>query len=82
MPQTYPDNVVIYSQNNCPACTTAKQLLTSQGRTYTEYNISTDAHAKATLFVAAPSVRSVPQIFINGKHIGNVEMLQKYLNRK
>ena len=74
-------NVVIYSQNACPHCTTAKKLLEANGISYTEKNLSASVAYKNELFDLAPGVRSVPQIAIGGKIIGGLEALQKYLAR-
>jgi len=75
-------NVVIYSQNNCAACETAKNIMHKHGIFYTLYNISNNPEAKNMLQNQVPGVRSVPQIFINGNHIGGVTELLTYIDAK
>jgi glutaredoxin 3 len=59
-------------------CDMAKSLLRLRDITFEERNISKD-YTKEQLLEAAPSARSVPQIFIDGKHIGGYTELKKHL---
>lgn len=60
--------VVIYSKSNCPFCEKAKAWFTQHGHTYTE--IRMDDEEQRLAFYQKYNVTSVPQIFINDKHIG------------
>lgn len=71
--------IEIYGQTNCAGCRDAKNYLHSKKLGYTEYNIQTTPERKAELFERAPAVRSVPQIFINGEHIGGFAELKEKL---
>tara|TARA_R110001592_G_scaffold27763_10_gene102690 strand:- start:11052 stop:11309 length:258 start_codon:yes stop_codon:yes gene_type:complete len=68
-------NVEIYSTNVCPYCVRAKALLSSKGVEFTEYNISNDDDARATMMERTGGARSVPQIFINDVHYGGSDEL-------
>lgn len=64
-------NVEIYTWSTCPFCIRAKQLLNRKGVEYTEYVIDGDETARDRMVARGTNgQRSVPQIFINNKHIG------------
>jgi len=66
--------IEIYTGPGCGFCSRAKQLLTDQGRAFIEHDISEPAVRDA--FVARlPRVKSIPQIFIDGEHIGGYDDL-------
>jgi glutaredoxin 3 len=68
-------NVEIYTWAMCPFCIRAKQLLTAKGVQFTEYSIDGDERARAQMAERANGRRSVPQIFIDGEHIGGCDDL-------
>jgi len=61
--------VVIYSKSNCPFCEKAKAWFIQQDHTFTEIKLD-DEEQRLAFYQKYPNVRSVPQIFINDKHIG------------
>lgn len=61
--------VQIYTTAICPYCVAAKQFLKSKGLNYTEIRVDTDATRRAEMLSRAQRT-SVPQIFINGSHVG------------
>lgn len=64
-------NVEIYTWSTCPFCLRAKQLLDRKGVSYTEYNIDGDEDARDAMVARGTNgQRTVPQIFINDRHIG------------
>ncbi|WP_009633361.1 glutaredoxin 3 [Synechocystis sp. PCC 7509] len=65
--------VEIYTWRTCPYCIRAKQLLQSKGTQFTEYSIDGDEAARSLMAKRANGRRSVPQIFINDKHIGGCD---------
>jgi glutaredoxin 3 len=71
--------IEIFGQNNCAGCRDAKNLLHSHKLGYVEYNIQTNPESKQELFKRLPSARSVPQIFVNGEHIGGFAELKQRL---
>lgn len=70
-------NIEVWSQTNCPGCTAVKSLLESKGIDFVEKMLGVTA-SKEELFSKAPGVRSIPQVFINGTHIGGLQEVQEY----
>jgi glutaredoxin 3 len=67
--------VEIYTTPTCPYCAAAKRLLTRKGATYTEIDVSRDPAIRTAMTKRAGGRRTVPQIFIDGKHIGGSDDL-------
>ena len=66
--------VEIYTSGSCFYCVAAKNFLKQHGHAYAELRIDTDpANYRAMLERAQR--RSVPQIFIDGEHIGGFDDL-------
>jgi glutaredoxin 3 len=70
-------NIEIYTWTRCPFCIRAKQLLNEKGVRYTEYTIDGDEGARAEMAKRANGRRSVPQVFINGQHVGGCDDLYR-----
>jgi len=68
-------NVEIYTWSTCPFCIRAKALLDRKGVEYTEYCIDGDEAARAVMAKRANGRRSLPQIFINDRHVGGCDDL-------
>ena len=70
-----PDQVAIFTREGCGYCAKAKALLTQMGYDYAEVPL---AHTIRTRVVGAVTgAKSVPQIFINGTHIGGLDELER-----
>ena len=54
----------------CPFCVQAKRLLKERAIPYDEIDVSDDAELRAQMVERAGGKRTVPQIFIDGKHVG------------
>ena len=65
--------VEIYYWTTCPFCTRAKHLLDSKGVDYEGYNFTVDDAALAKIVERTGCPKSVPQIFIDDKHIGGCD---------
>ncbi|AKH87667.1 glutaredoxin 3 [Edwardsiella tarda] len=66
--------IEIYTKATCPFCLRAKALLTAKGAGFDE--IAIDAHPEKREEMIARSGRTtVPQIFIDGRHIGGCDDL-------
>lgn len=65
--------VEIYTTDTCPYCTHAKTLFKNKGVSYEEINVTGDQDARIALVQKAGGLRTVPQIFINGAHIGGFD---------
>jgi glutaredoxin 3 len=66
-------SVEIYTWSTCPFCIRAKALLTKKGVDFTEYCIDGDEEARFAMSKKAAGRTSVPQIFIDGQHIGGCD---------
>lgn len=66
--------VIMYTTAICPYCVAAKNFLKSRGASYSEVRIDTDPAAR-TLMWEKTKRSSVPQIFINGTHVGGYDEL-------
>lgn len=67
--------VEIYYWTTCPYCTRARGLLDSKGVAYEGYDITGDEAARAKMVERTGGPKSVPQIFIDDKHIGGCDDL-------
>jgi glutaredoxin 3 len=66
--------IEIYTSPFCGYCSRAKSLLDSKGAEYEETDVMMDDQ-KRTEMRARTNRTSVPQIFINGQHIGGSDDL-------
>ncbi|WP_415184576.1 glutaredoxin 3 [Phaeovulum sp.] len=67
--------VEIYTTRTCPYCIAAKKLLQSKGVNYTEIDVGKQPQKRAEMRERAHGRHTVPQIFIDGKHIGGCDEL-------
>ena len=72
--------VEIFSGPQCNYCSQAKALLDEVGIKYIELDISNE-QCRNELVRRLPRSRSVPQIFVNGEHIGGFEDLVIFKER-
>jgi glutaredoxin 3 len=68
-------NVEIYTKAYCPYCTRAMALLASKGVTPQEYDISLGGPQRQEMIQRANGRTTVPQVFIDGAHIGGSDDL-------
>jgi len=68
-------NIVIYTTFMCPYCARAKALLEKKGQSYEEIDVSYDAPKREEMTQKAGGARTVPQIWINGTHVGGCDDL-------
>ncbi len=67
--------VEIYTTPTCPYCIAAKALLRKKSAAFSEIDVSRDHSLRSAMTARAGGVRSVPQIFIGGTHIGGCDDL-------
>jgi len=67
--------IEIYTTFMCPYCSRAKALLDKKGQTYNEIDVSYDAAKREEMTQKAGGRRTVPQIWINGTHVGGSDDL-------
>jgi glutaredoxin-like protein len=74
-----PLEVSVFTRAGCPFCTRAKGMLHDAGIRFEELVLNRD-YTEASLR-AVSGRATVPQVFINGVHIGGTEDLERYLNQ-
>jgi len=67
--------IQIYTTDMCPYCMRAKALLKQKGADYKEIDVSYDPAERNRMMERSGGRRTVPQIFIAGKHIGGCDDL-------
>jgi glutaredoxin 3 len=67
--------VEIYTKFLCPYCARALSLLGSKGVRYDEYDITMGGPKRAEMIERADGRTTVPQIFVDGRHVGGSDDL-------
>ena len=62
--------VEIYTWQTYPYCVRAKALLDRKGVSYTELSVDGDEPGRDAMAARGDGRRSVPQVFIDDRHIG------------
>lgn len=68
-------DIEIYTKFLCPYCTRAKALLESKGVSFREIDVTMDAALRRTMMERSNGRSTVPQIFIDGHHVGGSDDL-------
>lgn len=69
---------IVWSKNGCPYCDQAKAVLRGSSIDFEERNLSTGEWTKEQLLEAVPDAKTVPQIFLYGKYVGDYRALCQY----
>jgi glutaredoxin 3 len=73
------NRILVFSKSYCPYCKKAKLLLDNMNESY--HAVELDQHPKGSQYQAALQTltgqRTVPNIWINGKHIGGSDNLHR-----
>lgn len=67
--------VEIFTTPWCSYCLAAKRLLAQKGVAFEETDVSGDMNLRREMMQRAGGRHTVPQIFINGRHIGGSDDL-------
>ena len=67
--------VEIYTSMWCGYCHRAKRLLTERGAAFTEIDVGAHPERRTEMVARAGGAVTVPQIFIDGRHIGGCNEL-------
>ena len=70
--------ITVYSKPACGYCDKAKALLTRLGYEYTEKVVTKDISLEEFFKELGKTVRTIPQIVIDDKHIGSYNELMEY----
>ena len=74
-----PDQVAILTRSGCGYCVKAKALLKEMGYDYAE--VTLDHNQRGKIVGAIAGRDTVPQVFLNGRHIGGWEDLQRWARK-
>lgn len=66
-------NIEIYTTPFCPFCVRAKHLLKSKGVDFKEIDVMMSASKRRKMSEMAGGATSVPQVFVDGEHIGDCD---------
>lgn len=67
--------IEVYSGPYCGYCMRAKALLRKKGLAFVEYDVHSESGRREEMARRAPAARTIPQIFIDGKHVGGCDEL-------
>ena len=67
--------VIVYSQPFCGYCSAAKRLLNEKGAEFSEIDVMFESGRRSEMIERSGGRRTVPQIFIDGRHIGGYDDL-------
>jgi len=67
--------VEIYTTRFCGFCIAAKRLLSKKNVTYSEIDVGSQPQKRAEMMQRSGGGRTVPQIFIGGRHVGGCDEL-------
>lgn len=67
--------IEIYTTPWCPYCIAAKRLLTLKGVAFEECDVSRAQGKRTEMIQRASGRHTVPQIFIDGRHVGGCDEL-------
>ncbi|MBX9939421.1 MAG: glutaredoxin 3 [Candidatus Obscuribacterales bacterium] len=67
--------IEVFSGPHCPYCERAKALLKKKKVTFEEFDVKSDSAKFAEMFERSKGRKTIPQIFINGEHIGGCDDL-------
>lgn len=68
-------DIEIFTGPNCGYCARAKALLEREGHAFHELSVD-DATTMTQFRERLPRARTIPQIFVDGEHIGGCEDLE------
>ncbi|HEV7464285.1 MAG TPA: glutaredoxin 3 [Methyloceanibacter sp.] len=67
--------ILLYTTQFCGYCRAARRLLRGKGLEFEEIDVAFDAEKRSEMIERAMGLRTVPQIFIHGRHVGGYEEL-------
>ena len=67
--------ILLYTTPFCGYCRAAKRLLADKALDFEEIDVALDDEKRAEMIGRAYGQRTVPQIFIHGRHVGGYDEL-------
>ncbi len=75
-----PADVAVFTKAGCPFCARAKGLLADYGYAFEEIQLSREVTTRSVRAVTGRD--TVPQVFVNGEHVGDSEALEVWINAR
>lgn len=75
-----PKRVTLFTKPGCPHCARAKKALTANNYKYEEITLGDQGITFSSL-AAVTGAGTVPQVFIEGEHIGTADQLEAWLSK-
>jgi glutaredoxin 3 len=72
---TIMSEITLYTKSWCPYCASAKRLLAQKGASFIDIDIEARPEKRAEMIEKAGGRTTVPQIFLDGRHIGGSDDL-------
>lgn len=69
------NRIEVFTTASCPYCVAAKQFLGRKGWDYEEIRVDLEPARREEMLGRAAGRRTVPQIFVNGAHVGGYDDL-------
>lgn len=73
--------IVVYSKSACPQCESVKMILKSKSLAFEEIKLDDEAQRLEFYAKCGPSVRQMPQVFINDQRVGGLAGVQAALQQ-
>jgi glutaredoxin 3 len=73
------NRIEIFTGPNCGYCEAAKALMRENGLAFEEIDLAASPDNMEAFRTRLPRVKSIPQIFIDGTHVGGLEDLRLHL---
>jgi glutaredoxin len=73
---------IIIGTKICPFCVTAKNFATERNIPYDYKILNEDINMEEAIKLVGQTFRSVPQIIVDGKHVGGCDDFIRYINAK
>jgi glutaredoxin 3 len=67
--------ILLYTTKYCGFCLAAKRLLAKKGLAFEDIDVGFDPEKRAEMTARSRGGRTVPQIFIQGRHVGGYDEL-------
>ena len=74
-------NITVYMGPMCSYCDAAKRLLNKKNIPYKEINIALEEGKMEEMLKKSNGMKTIPQIFIEDKHIGGYDELRALENK-
>lgn len=71
--------IEIFTGPNCGYCEAAKALMREKGLAFDEIDLAASTDNMDAFRTRLPRVKSIPQIFVDGDHIGGLEDLRLHI---